>query len=281
MVGNFVLPPTGYGPGSQPDDSDGELEYMSMPQDMRTFSPHVPYVEVDESLSPALALMAEVAAASTVAGQGGPNAQFDLSGLDAANRALVAETMGEGEVAIRVHGIPAVRVQESVFAGVWMLSGSGIDAIEVGPVPQLALDRAFEPRVFPKSHDAPRSPAVVNAPPILVELEDKSASFDPTADDLHLHTVNLTLLPHTEEDLAWLDVAMGKGSVEVLSRGYGNCRITATALAHVWRVQFYNSTDQLILDTFEVVSLPEVALAAREDLTDSGTRLVEVLEAIR
>ncbi|MBS8228770.1 hydrogenase expression/formation protein [Vannielia litorea] len=281
MVGNFVLPPTGYGPGSQPDEGDGELEYMQMPQDMRTFSPRIPDVEGCEALAPALALMAEVAAAAAVAGQGGPNVQFDLAALDAANRALVAETMGEGEVAMRVHGIPAIAVQESVFAGVWMLSGAGVDAVEVGPVPQLALERAFEPRMLPKSHAAPRGPGVVNAPPLLVELEDKSATFDPAATDMHLHTVNLTLLPHTEEDLAWLDAAMGKGAVEILSRGYGNCRITATALPHVWRVQFYNSTDQLILDTFEVVSLPEVALAAREDLTDSGARLVEVLEAIR
>ena len=66
----------------------------------------------------------------------------------------------------------------------------------------------------------------------------------------------------------------------ILSRGYGNCRITATALAHVWRVQFFNSMDTLILDTFEVTGVPEVAVAAPEDLTDSGARILKVLEAI-
>jgi len=39
--------------------------------------------------------------------------------------------------------------------------------------------------------------------------------------------------------------------------------------------------DTLILDTFEVTRLPEVALAAPEDLSDSAERICEVLEAIR
>jgi hydrogenase-1 operon protein HyaF len=39
--------------------------------------------------------------------------------------------------------------------------------------------------------------------------------------------------------------------------------------------------DVLILDTFEVTAIPEVTVAAPEDLIDSGDRLVEVLEAIR
>ncbi|MBV6635741.1 MAG: hydrogenase expression/formation protein, partial [Mameliella sp.] len=86
---------------------------------------------------------------------------------------------------------------------------------------------------------------------------------------------------HTEEDLAWLDRALGEGAVTILSRGYGNCRVTATALPHVWRVQFFNSQDALILDTFEVTTVPEVAFAAPEDLTDSADRLFKVLEVIR
>jgi hydrogenase-1 operon protein HyaF len=93
--------------------------------------------------------------------------------------------------------------------------------------------------------------------------------------------VNLTLLPHTEQDLEWMDLALGQGSVEILSRGYGNCRVTATGQSHVWRVQFYNSMDVLILDTFEVTDFPEVVVAAQEDLKDSAERLIEVLEAIK
>ena len=37
----------------------------------------------------------------------------------------------------------------------------------------------------------------------------------------------------------------------------------------------------MILDTFEVTAMPEVVLAAPEDLSDSARRLRDVLEAVR
>ncbi|PRY87708.1 hydrogenase expression/formation protein [Donghicola tyrosinivorans] len=278
MVSNFHLPPTGYGPGSQQDDSGEELQYMPMPQDMRTYHTHFPEMEIDESLRPAMELMAAVAQAAKVSGEGGMNSTFDLSGLDKANRRLVAETMGEGEVAMKMHGIPAVAAQESVFAGIWVLKAANLDMIEVGPSPQIARDRAFAPRRAALGTSAPKAAGVLNAPPLLVEMQDKSASYQ-AGDEVHV--INLTLLPHTEQDLEWLDKALGQGSTDILSRGYGNCRVTATALQNAWRVQFFNSMDVLILDTFEVTAIPEVTVAAPEDLIDSGERLVEVLEAIR
>ena len=277
MVSNFHMPPMGYGPGSQPPEEDGkELEYMPMPQVMRSYSLHVPEVEGD--ISAGLELLAQMSAACGRVAEGGVNERLDLSGLNAQNRALIAETLGEGEVSVRMHGIPAVAAQESVFAGVWSLRGADVDAVEIGPIPQMALDRAFDPRKPALGALAPKPAGVVNAPALLVELMDKSAGF---SDQAELHVINLTLLPHTEPDLEWLDTALGQGSVEILSRGYGNCRISATGQAHVWRVQFFNSMDVLILDTFEVTRLPEVALAAPEDLADSAERIREVMEAIR
>ncbi|WP_425101320.1 hydrogenase expression/formation protein [Tropicibacter sp. S64] len=276
-MADFIFPPMGYGPGSQPAP-DGELEYMTMPQDMRTFSLHIPEVEADPALEPALALLDRIARACAEAANGAPNARFDLAGLDRGNRALMAETLGQGEVSMRIHGIPAIAAQESVFAGVWVLKGAGLDVVEVGKVPTASLTRAFEPRRRGLGVEAPRQPGVLNAPPLMVELGDKSAAY---VEGQEPHVVNLTLLPHTEQDLAWMDQALGQGSTEILSRGYGNCRISATALAHVWRVQFFNSMDTLILDTFEVTGMPEVALAADEDLSDSAERILEVLEAIR
>jgi hydrogenase-1 operon protein HyaF len=279
MVNNFQLPPVGFGPGSQPDPEDGkELEYMKMPQDMRAYSAHIPYVEVSAHLAPALGLLAEIAAAATIVAQGAPNVQFDLRELDKPNRDLIAETMGEGEVAIKMQGLPAIAAQESVFAGVWCLSGADVDMIEVGPVPQMACDRAFVSKSPALGVLTEVSPGVVNAPPLVVELVDKSANYS-QGDEAHV--VNLTLLPHTEEDLVWLDKALGRGSVDFLSRGYGNCRVNATGQANVWRVQFFNSMDTLILDTFEVTDVPEVVVAAKEDLIDSGERIIEVMEAIQ
>ena len=278
MVTNFTLPPVGFGPGSQPPDGEDELAYMTMPQDMRTFSPRIPEVENPGLFGPAFDLLAAFAEACAEVAAGGAGVSFDLRGLDRANRQLLAETLGEGEVSIKMHGVPAVAAQESVFAGLWVLKGAGVDRAEVAPIPGLARDRAFTARRPAIGALATRRDGVVNAPAILSELADKSLSYRPGEP---IHVVNLTLLPHTEEDLVWLDEALGEGSVTILSRGYGNCRIGATALPHVWRVQFFNSMDTLILDTFEVTAMPEVAIAAAEDLSDSAGRVREVLEAIR
>ncbi len=277
MAQNFHLPPVGFGPGSQPDDGEG-LEWLPLPSGMRTYDMHLPEVGNVASLAPALAMLAEIAAACDRVAQGAAPVSFDLSALDVANRALMAETLGQGEVSLRARGVPAVAVQESVFAGVWVLKAEGIDRVEVAPVPQLALTRAFHAQRPAIGALAPRAPGVVNAPALLAELMDKSLSWRSPGD---LHVVNLTLLPHTEEDLLWLDQALGEGSVTILSRGYGNCRITATAQDRLWRVQFFNSMDVLILDTFEVTAMPEEVLAAPEDLADSAGRIREVLGAIR
>jgi hydrogenase-1 operon protein HyaF len=275
MIRDFQLPPVGFGPGSQPDPEDGAaLEFMALPGDMRTYVPRVPMVDADPALAPALDCLARIAAAAGRVADGAAAEVFDLRGLDPANRRLMAETLGEGEVAMKLRGIPALSVQESVFAGVWSVTGAGVDRVEVAPVPEAARTRAFDPVTAPLA--LPAGPGVVNAPALLAELLDKSAAFAGA-----LHVINLTLLPHTEEDLAWLEARLGQGASDILSRGYGNCRVRATGTPFVWRVQFYNSTDALILDTFEVSVMPEVALAAPEDLADSARRLTEVLEAIR
>ncbi|MEM8956247.1 MAG: hydrogenase expression/formation protein [Pseudomonadota bacterium] len=278
-MSNFMMPPTGFGPGSQPLESEDEnLTYMPLPQDMRTYAPHLPDAEVTpDAFGPALRLLKDVSAACSIAATEGREARFNLSGLDQRNRDLIAETLGEGEVAAKVWGVPALAIQESVFAGVWRVTGAGVDRIDVAPVPGCVTGDPFAPRRAGQGSGTPVTDGVQNAPPLLVELQDKSAAFTGAAD---LHVINLTLLPHTEPDLLWLDAALGEGSVTVLSRGYGNCRISATALPHVWRVQFFNSMDTLILDTFEVTRAPEVMVAAPEDLSDSGIRILSVLEAI-
>jgi hydrogenase-1 operon protein HyaF len=277
MASPFTLPPTGFGSGSQPDP-EGELQYMSMPSGMRTYAAHLPEVEDTAAVATALAMLAEMAAACDIAAQGGSGAEFDLSILSPLERKVMADALGNGEVSMKIRGIPAVMAQESVFAGLWMLAGSGIDKAEVGPVPALAMSRAHVPHRPAIGVLARRVQGLANAPSILAELLDKSQHWTP---DTPPHVINLTLLPHTPEDLDWLAEALGEGAVTILSRGYGNCRITACAQSRVWRVQFYNSTDQLILDTYEVAEVPEVALAAAEDLADSAFRIRDVIEAIR
>ena len=91
------------------------------------------------------------------------------------------------------------------------------------------------------------------------------------------HVINLTLFPMTPEDHRVLEQALPVGPVAIISRGFGNCRITSTLARDVWRVQYFNNMNTLILNTIEVVDVPEVALAAVEDLDDSRERLAELV----
>ena len=277
MVSPFTLPPAGFGAGSQPDP-DGDLQYMSMPSGMRVYTPHIPDARDDAATAEAVAMLAQMAQACADVAGGAAPVSFDLATLSPGARRVMADALGQGEVSMKLHGRPAVMVQESVFAGVWLLLAAGMDLVEVAGVPTLARARAHLPHRPAVGVLARRVPGLANAPSILAELVEKSLTRQPGT---LAHVVNLSLLPHTPQDLDWLSEALGEGAVTILSRGYGNCRVTACAQPHVWKVQFFNSMDALILDTYEVCEIPEVAIAAAEDLDDSARRIRDVIGAIR
>jgi len=280
------------GPGSQVDDGDEVLDYLPMPQGMATFrAPPLPEPEdavacvlAHRALRRALAALAELVAAGAGGGEGGNTRCVSLAGLPAADLLLINQVLGEGEVSALVAADgagSALQVQESVFAGVWRVIRSAADGtvladhIELGAVPQALRDAAaadVQP-AMPR-WTAALPPQVQNAPALLAELQDAWQTWRPGQTP---HVLNLTLLPMTAEDIAFLDHHLGTGRVLLLSRGYGNCRISNTLRPHCWRIVYYNSQDVVILNTVEVSELPEVAQAAPEDLQDSHERLSEVL----
>jgi hydrogenase-1 operon protein HyaF len=273
------------GPGTQPSEEDGaELAYMEMPKGMRTYStPEVPEKEEADAFRPALAMLDEVLDALRALPPAGTAIEIALSALDKTSRDFISQVLGEGEVSI-VAGA-RVQAQEAVIAGIWRIyevDEGGVligDRIEVGDFPARVLKAAQEaagPRLRPV--DGVAGENLMNAPAIATELADKLASYQPGA---QAHVVNLSLLPLTEEDLAYLDRRLGQGTVTILSRGYGNCRISSTAVKNAWRVRYFNSREVVILDTVEVVDVPAVACAAKEDLEDSAQRLGEILGVYR
>jgi hydrogenase-1 operon protein HyaF len=90
--------------------------------------------------------------------------------------------------------------------------------------------------------------------------------------------INLSLLPVSDADLDTLYGWLGHREVSILSRGYGNCRVTSTRLKNVWWVQYFNSMDALILNSIEVTAMPDVVPASAEDFADSLQRLRDYLE---
>ena len=263
------------------------LDYLTMPQGMAMYQPPIlPKADEVAARKGALRVLDEVLATlrrihASVAAQR-ETACITLSDLDHADLTLVNQVLGEGEVSAQVlsdAGVPLLEVQESVFAGVWRVrstrsQGGLLDYIEVGAVPE-ALRLAAE-------IDGARGVAVpltvpaqiMNVPGVLAELEEQRRIWRAGE---RAHVVNLTLLPLTHQDIAFLDYRLGTGRVLILSRGYGNCRITNCYLPNTWRVVYYNSMDTVILNAVEVTDMPDVACAAPEDLRDSLERLQEVI----
>lgn len=273
--------------GSQPPDEDGvELDYMQLPTETWTYEvPVVPEPEEIQGLERGIEFLGTLAAALANQAPEAPATVLSLAGLDDANLQLIDQVLGNGEVSIIYEGPVKARVQESVLAGVWRVQYLSDDetverdVIEVGAIPTLISDGVFNNA----EDDLPVDPAALpaglaNAPSLLVEIADKLRFAKEHAEP---YIVNLSLLPNTDEDLQYLIEKLGSGPAVILSRGYGNCRITSTGTRNVWWVQYFNSQDALILNTVEISKVPAVACAAREDLEDSAERLTEILEVYR
>ena len=276
------IPVSIVGPGTQPTAEDGkELAYIDMPHDMDTFTkPLVPEPGEVEHLAGAREAMDWLLQALGRYEPGAEPLLANLNALDAENRDLVNQILGEGEVSITCDGDVVARAQESVLAGVWrsvFLDSSGAvsaDVLEVADVPQLVrLAQGSGPSMDVAGGIADTE--FVNAKALLVELQAHSERFAQTGE---AHSINLSLLPLSEAELEFLDAHLGRGPIDILSRSYGKCQVISTRSPNVWWVRFYNSMGTLVLNSLEVAAVPEVVRAAPEDLVDSAERLEEILE---
>lgn len=276
----FPLPVVAVGPGTQPME-EASLDYLDMPKGMQTFAmPELPAPEETAGLDAALATLRWLCKATAEYASGGDNQRIALGSLDAANRKLLDQILGEGEVSATIAGEAPVTIQEAVFAGVWRVRLCGSagevvrDLVEVGAVPACVIE-ASQAGSRPQVATVEPPPGVMSAPPIVAEVGERAAVWQ-TGDTTHI--INLTLLPLSGEDGRHLAAVFAPGPVVILSRGYGNCRITSTVLRNAWWVQYFNNMDRTLLSSIEITRVPEAAVAAREDVADSGQRLGEVLD---
>lgn len=230
----------------------------------------------------AAALFPQLADALENQSASAPGRLFDITEFCDDDRELITQVIGEGEVngvAALPNGVIA-QIHEASMAGLWrvrFVNAAGeltADYLEVGAIPEI-VKRAAEltsERLVIGSEPV----GAMNVMPLLTEIAERMKAHragEPS------HVINFSLLPVSEIDMACLQQALGNGSVQLISRGYGACKITATGARGVWSVQFFNAAEAIILDTLEIGDVPTAACAAEEDLRDSAERLREIHEA--
>jgi hydrogenase-1 operon protein HyaF len=268
--------------GVAPPEGDEQLRLIGMPTGLVRAARQTPANE--ELTAAARAVMNEVVAdlQRRVAVPDTPPTRVSLHGLSDAEKATIADILGEGDVWAKVGLDDAYwRVVESVMAGIWRIESSTADGkqsewIEIGPVPAPILRAASElPRAgIEVPEQMPQG--AMNAPALLHELQQRSRDYRPGAAN---HVINFTLLPLTDVDAQVLTTVLGQVPLVVRSGGFGSSRVFATGLRHVWAVQFINGMGNVVLDTLEIGDVPISVLAAREDFEDSAERLAEILQA--
>lgn len=199
---------------------------------------------------------------------------------------VLDDALGQGEVSAIVasgYGGSKWRVRETAFAGIWRLQceeDQGAiteDVLEAGEIPEV-VTRAASSVNGARLDTSLLPPGAINARPLVTELRRYAADFRP---GLPAHVVNLSLLPLTATDHASLDTLLGEGTVAIVARSFGNCRMASTRVRGVWRVRYCNSMNTPVVDTIEVVDVPEAARAAPDDFAASRARLVDLLAWLR
>ena len=262
----------------EPDDA---VDYMPMPREMSTFEmPRLPEPGPGNDIEGARDVLESfLSHFGAWLERGGEPPALDLAGLAPDALRVLNETLGEGEVAAIVDAGHEIRIQETVFSGTWRQQhfADGVllhDYLLAAPIPSVVTEIARE-RASTTLRELALPAGAMNVPALVNELQE---AMDRSGPDTPAHVINLTLLPLSPEDTAHLDQVLDGGSVVILSRGFGNCRISSTAARNVWRVQYFNNMQTLILNTIEVVTMPEVAVAAREDMLETHGRLADLVQ---
>ncbi|ULK99617.1 hydrogenase expression/formation protein [Bradyrhizobium sp. I71] len=236
--------------------------------------------ELAKSCPNAVALLSRIAGAIEGQKAEAPTQLFRLANLNELESKLVADVLGEGEVA-GVVALPdgsLAQIQESVLAGIWRVrleTDAASEYLEIGAIPEIVKRAAAD--LTSADFEIGQVPeGAMNVLPVLAEIRERAQAWRP---GLRSQIINFTLLPMSPVDMSFLQDTIRNGPIQLVSRGYGTCRVLSTGIRNVWSVQFFNAMDTIILDTLEVGGVPTVALAADEDFEDSAERLQEIIEA--
>ena len=172
----------------------------------------------------------------------------ELLNLNADDRHFINTLLGEGEVSVRIQQADdsESEIQEAIFCGLWR-------------VRRRRGEKLLEDKLdgLPLAHE------------LLAHVRNP---------DAQPHSINLTQLPISEADRLFLSRLCGPGNIQIRTIGYGESYINATGLRHVWHLRCTDTLKGPLLESYEICPIPEVVLAAPEDLVDSAQRLSEVCQ---
>ncbi|MCZ8553016.1 hydrogenase expression/formation protein [Escherichia albertii] len=202
----------------------------------------------------------------------------NLLNLNADERHFINTLLGEGEVLMRIQHADGSEseIQEAIFCGFWRVrkrrdARLQEDRLEVGRAPLVLLQAATQNTLPTDSLLPPPIDGLMNGLPLAHELLAHVRNPDTKP-----HSINLTQLPISEADRVFLSRLCGPGNIQIRTVGYGESYINATGLRHVWHLRCLDTLKGPLLESYEICPIPEVVLAAPEDLVDSTQRLGEV-----
>jgi hydrogenase-1 operon protein HyaF len=260
----------------EPGKGDDPLALLGVPTRQLQEAPRLP---ADFEASPALRAVLESLRNELhhAAAEGSFGKRIGVTGLDRDSRQALPLMLGRGEVSGRV-ALDDVdySIVEAVMPGLWHVTGSDdSEWLEVAPVPGIIEQAATSLRPAPIPLPG-QVPGVMNGLAVLAEVNEHAARRD--GSEPQNRVLNFTLMPMSPEDQQLLIDVLGRAELVLESGGFGNCRIMATTVRHVWAVQYLNAMGNTSLDTLEIGRIPDAALAAPEDFEDSAHRLDQILE---
>ncbi len=229
------------GPGTQPDDASFSMNPLPLTCQVNG-DPSMAALERCAHSPAVMALLTDLRGQlARRIPEVGDVLGWELSPLNADDLSFLNTLLGEGEVSVRIQHPDGSEseIQETIFCGLWRV-------------------RHLHNRLLP-----PPVAGLMNGLPLAHEL--LAHVRDPA---LQPHSINLTQLPLSEADRLFLARLCGHGNIQIRISGYGESQINATALRHLWHVRCLDALKGPLLDSYEICPLPELVLAAPEDLAD-------------
>ena len=191
--------------------------------------------ELAKSCPNAVALLSRIADAIEGQKSDAPTQLFRLANLNDLESKLVTDVLGEGEVA-GVVALPdgsLAQIQESVLAGIWRVrleTDATSEYIEIGTIPEIVRRAAAD--LTSADFEIGQVPeGAMNVLPVLAEIRERAQAWRP---GIRSQIINFTLLPMSPVDMSFLQDTIRNGPIQLVSRGYGTCRVLSTGIRNVW-----------------------------------------------